>query len=273
MHGAGAPQLPHARVHQGDAGATTLPGRQSGAVAGAATGRRRTRVRMFVVASSGMAEQRVIGELAPAQLAQERRGAVGVRSVARGRCRVPDLVRAQLAPAQARARAARSRRSPECRGRPCSVRGRPPGSRAGPGGRPFLRASRSPAGRPPSRDGRAAAPGRRPSATARLRGGRRQLARCGERLAGEAAPARQARQNGVNTENGVPDPVCTVHGSKSSDAAKLVASTPAARAADFTRVSISRSAAAVAPVPEDGGGVGFGDQVGEDGGRPDHAGR
>ena len=79
------------------------------------------------------------------------------------------------------------------------------------------------------------------SARASLRAGAPSRARgSGSGARGEGS-ARHARQNGVNTAYGVPDPVRTVHGSNSRFAPNDSTGWPSARSRSFSAVSTARS--------------------------------
>ena len=117
VHEAGVPELAHAGIDDGIAGAAALPGAQRLGVLGPREG-----IEAGVEVGSGeigMVEQQVIGELAPAELRQELFDiAVRGGAVFRGACRrVPDLARADLAETQVRRQARRDAEVRAGRGR------------------------------------------------------------------------------------------------------------------------------------------------------------
>ena len=236
VHPAGRPQLAHAGVDERHAGAAPLPGRAARSV-GVGHGNASNSGRQLPRRELGRVEEQR-GARTRASRARRRNGSAPPAPPPHAQ-RVPHLRAGDLAPAQVRREPRGRRRSAGRSRRRRSRRARRRGTRRGArcaAASPGVQAAR----RPPAQSGRV---GSRPqSSTASARGMRRPRSRPG-RAADAAARAATRRlcQNGVNTQYGVPWPVRTVHGSKSSVRRRSSAVEPASRSAAFSSASTSRS--------------------------------
>ena len=227
---AGVPQFAHPGVHQRDAGATLLPGAQRGRMQAAATGRSRTRdgCSPSPARGAGTACDRRT-RASPARRGRWRRPPP-FAAVARCCGRVPDLVRAELAPAQVRREPrggvdARACRGPAGTSPRSSARNRV--ERVVRAASPGVQVSR----RPPAQSGcvgsrpRSSSVDGDPAAVGTVR--RPQRARA--RPAACAARERRGRRarTACRPRTAFPEPVRMVHGSKSR---RRRSSTPRGRA-------------------------------------------